>query len=177
MPFDCGEAIWTYLANAIHETGGCLYGMEALGALRIEKGHVTAAELDGRVTLQDAGFGRMASKTKPFIGSVLRQRSYLQAENRPQLVGIYPKDRTQKFSAGAILCEPDNLSGFGKGWVTAVTHSPAIGHWIGLGFATGGVSAWEGRTIIVADPVRDSFVEAEIVSPHMFDPKGDRQYG
>lgn len=177
VPFDCGEAIWTYLASAIHETGGCLYGMEALGALRIEKGHVTAAELDGRVTLEDAGFGRMASKTKPFIGSVLRQRSYLQAENRPQLVGIYPKDRTQKFSAGAILCAPDNLSGFGKGWVTAVTHSPAIGHWIGLGFATGGVSAWEGRTIIVADPVRDSFVEAEIVSPHMFDPKGDRQNG
>ena len=177
MPFDCGEAIWGELASIIQETGGCLYGMEALGALRIEKGHVTAAELDGRVTLEDAGFGRMASKTKPFIGSVLRQRPHLQAENRPQLVGIYPKDRTQKFSAGAILCAPDQLSGFGEGWVTAVTHSPAIGHWIGLGFATGGVSAWAGKTIIAADPVRDSFVEAEIVSPHMFDPKGDRQNG
>ncbi len=34
---------------------GCLYGLEALGALRVEKGHVTAAELDGRVTIDDAG--------------------------------------------------------------------------------------------------------------------------
>ncbi|MGB1181213.1 MAG: immunoglobulin-like domain-containing protein, partial [Candidatus Puniceispirillaceae bacterium] len=33
------------------------------------------------------------------------------------------------------------------------------------------------RTVIVADPVRDSFVEAEIVSPHMYDPSGDRQNG
>ena len=144
---------------------------------RIEKGHVTAAELDGRVTLEDAGFGRMASKTKPFIGSVLRQRPSLQDERRPQLVGIYPKDRTRKFSAGAILCAPDAVSGFGEGWVTAVTHSPAVGHWIGLGFVAGGAQAWQGKTIMVADPVRDNFIEAEIVSPHMFDAKGDRQHG
>ena len=38
--------LWASLANHIKEVGGCLYGMEALGALRIEKGHVTAAELD-----------------------------------------------------------------------------------------------------------------------------------
>ena len=177
VPSDSGAQIWSSLAHRIEQTGGCLYGMEALGALRIEKGHVTAAELDGRVTLEDAGFGRMASKTKPFIGSVLRQRPSLQDEKRPQLVGIYPKDRTRKFSAGAILCATDAVSGFGEGWVTAVTHSPAIGHWIGLGFLTGGAQAWQGKTIMVADPVRDNFVEAEIVSPHMFDAKGDRQHG
>ncbi len=177
VPSDSGAQIWSALADRINEAGGCLYGMEALGALRIEKGHVTAAELDGRVTLEDAGFGRMASKTKPFIGSVLRQRSSLQDERRPQLVGIFPKDRTKKFSAGAILCTPEAVSGFGEGWVTAVTHSPALGHWIGLGFVAGGAQAWQGKTIIVADPVRDNFVEAEIVSPHMFDAKGDRQHG
>ena len=77
VPSDRGAALWASLAAHIKEAGGCLYGMEALGALRIEKGHVTAAELDGRVTLEDAGFGKMASKTKPFIGSVLRQRPHL----------------------------------------------------------------------------------------------------
>jgi sarcosine oxidase subunit alpha len=46
-----------------------------------------------------------------------------------------------------------------------------------LGFVAGGAQAWQGKTIIVADPVRDNFVEAEIVSPHMFDAKGDRQHG
>ena len=43
---------------------GCLYGLEALGALRVEKGHVTGAELDGRVTIDDAGLGKMASIKK-----------------------------------------------------------------------------------------------------------------
>ena len=45
--------------------GGCLYGLEALGTLRIEKGHVTGAELDGRMSLDDAGLGKMASSKKP----------------------------------------------------------------------------------------------------------------
>ena len=177
VPSDRGAALWASLAAHIKEAGGCLYGMEALGALRIEKGHVTAAELDGRVTLEDAGFGKMASKTKPFIGSVLRQRPHLNAENRPQLVGIFPKDKIGRFSAGAILCHPDEVFGFGEGWVTAVTHSPALGHWIGLGFISGGAEAWQNKIVMIADPVRDNFIEAEIVSPHMFDPQGGRQHG
>src|SRR5210317_1995072 len=69
---------------------GCLYGLEALGALRVEKGHVTAAELDGRVTIDDAGLGKMASPDKSFIGSAMRNRPELKRENRPQLVGIKP---------------------------------------------------------------------------------------
>ena len=46
---------------------GCLYGLEALGALRVEKGHVTAAELDGRVTIDDAGLSKMSSTKKSYI--------------------------------------------------------------------------------------------------------------
>ena len=92
-------------------------------------------------------------------------------------MGIYPKDKQTRFSAGGILCQPEHVKGFGEGWVTAVTHSPALGHWIGLGFISGGYEKWKDRTVIVADPVRDSFVEAEIVSPHMCDPSGDRQNG
>jgi len=67
--------------------------------------------------------------------------------------------------------------GFGEGWVTAVTHSPALGHWIGLGFISGGAEAWQNKIVMIADPVRDNFIEAEIVSPHMFDPQGGRQHG
>ena len=121
---------------------GCLYGLEALGALRIEKGHVTGAELDGRVTIDDAGLGKMASPKKSFIGSVLRQRPEMQKEGRPQLVGIKPVDRNEKFNAGAILCKTNVVSGLGEGWITAVTHSPALGHWIGLGFISGGYEAY-----------------------------------
>jgi sarcosine oxidase subunit alpha len=148
--------------------------MEALGTLRIEKGHVTGAELDGRVTIEDAGLGKMASRQKSYIGDVLRKRPVMLDKNRPRLVGIFPKDLTQCFNAGTILCKPDNVSGFGEGWITGATYSPALGHWIGIGFISGGFENWVGQTVIVADPVRDKNINVEIVSPHMFDPAGER---
>lgn len=156
---------------------GCLYGTEALGALRIEKGHVTGAELDGRVTIEDAGLGKMASETKPYIGSALRKRPELQKQDRPQLVGIFPKNREATFKAGSILCKDSFVGGHGVGWITAVTHSPELGHWIGLGFIEGGHTWWQNKTVVAADPVRTGNTNVEIVSPHMVDPTGERMHG
>ena len=177
VPADQGEAMMDLLWPAVESLGGCLYGLEALGALRIEKGHVTGAELDGRMTIDDAGLGKMASIKKPFIGSTLRQRPDLTRADRPRLVGIFPKDRSQTFNGGALLCAEGEVSGFGEGWITAVTHSPAFGHWIGLGYISGGHEAWAGRAVTAADPVRRGNVEVEIVSPYMFDPEGVRMHG
>ncbi|NVO56067.1 sarcosine oxidase subunit alpha family protein [Rhodobacteraceae bacterium B1Z28] len=172
-----GERMMDLLWAAAEPLEGCLYGLEALGALRIEKGHVTGAELDGRVTIDDAGLGKMASTKKPFIGSALRQRPELLRPDRPQLVGIFPKDRSQTFNGGALLCKPGVTEGHGEGWVTAVTHSPALGHWIGIGYISGGHGDWQGKTAIATDPVRKGDIEVEIVSPHMFDPEGERMHG
>jgi len=125
----------------------------------------------------------MAAAGKSFIGDVLRRRPELQREDRPRLVGLRPRgcgrgvNTGAKFNAGAILCRPDEVSGHGVGWVSAVTHSPALGHWIGLGFITGGADAWRGRIAVAADPVRAAPVEVEVTSPHMFDPDGERMRG
>ena len=119
----------------------------------------------------------MASPNKSFIGSAMRTRAELLREDRPRLVGIVPKDKTQTFNAGSILCKQDQVSGLGEGWITAVTHSPAMGHWIGLGFISSGHEGWEGQTIVAADPVRKSNIEVEVISPHMYDPSGERMYG
>lgn len=177
VPSDYANALMDLLWGVAEPLGGCLYGTEALGALRVEKGHVTGAELDGRVTIEDAGLGKMASPKKSFIGSALRHRPDLQREDRARLVGIKPKDTNQTFNAGAILCKEDEVSGLGEGWITAVTHSPALGHWIGLGFIRSGHEAWQGKTVIAADPVRKGNIEVEIISPHMYDPSGERMYG
>jgi len=177
VPSDYASALMDMLWGAAEPLDGCLYGLEALGAMRIEKGHVTGAELDGRVTIDDAGLGKMASETKSFIGSAMRKRPELEREDRPRLVGIKPKDTSQTFNAGAILCAQDKVSGLGEGWITAVTHSPALGHWIGLGFISSGYEVWEGKTVIAADPVRKGNIEVEIISPHMYDPSGERMYG
>ncbi len=177
VPSDFAPAMMDMLWAEAEQVSGCFYGLEALGAMRIEKGHVTGAELDGRVTIEDAGLGKMASPNKTFIGSALRQRPDMQREDRPRLVGIFPKDRSQTFNAGSILCRADKVSGLGEGWITGVTHSPANGHWIGIGFVSGGHEAWEGQTLIAADPVRKGNVEVEVVSPHMYDPTGEKMYG
>ena len=177
VPSDHGPAMMELLWAEARRADGCLYGLEALGGMRIEKGHVTGAELDGRVTIEDAGLGRMASDRKPYIGSALRKRPEMQRPDRPRLVGIFPKDRTRTFNAGAILCESGKVSGLGEGWVTGVTQSPANGHWIGIGFISGGHEAWAGKTAIAADPLRQDDVEVEIVSPHMYDPEGERMHG
>ena len=180
VPSDYANGMMDMLWPEAQKVDGCLYGTEALGALRIEKGHVTGAELDGRVTIEDAGLGGMASTKKSYIGSALRMRPELQKEGRPQLVGILPKDRTQTFNAGSILVNQSSLGEdiyMGDGWVTAVTHSPEMGHWIGLGFLKGGYKAWEGKTLTSSDPVRKGDIEVEVISPHMVDPKGERMHG
>ncbi|MEO1776555.1 MAG: 2Fe-2S iron-sulfur cluster-binding protein [Pseudomonadota bacterium] len=179
-PAGWATAMWTALSEAVAAEGGVPYGLEALGALRIEKGHVTAAELDGRTTLEDAGLGRMASSKKPFIGSALSQRAGLAAEGRPQLVHIVPVDEGVRFSAGAILQDPRQRDGggggHGIGWVTGVTESPVFGGWLGIGFVEGGAATWEGQDIAVAEPVFGRHCRARVLSAHRLDPKGERMH-
>ena len=177
VPADFGPAAMDLLWGITKGLDGCLYGLEAMGALRIEKGHVTGAELDGRVTIEDAGLGRMASNKKSYIGSALRKRPDLARANRPKLVGIFPRDRREIFNAGALLCAADQLEGLGEGWISSVTHSPELGHWIGLGFISGGQESWQNKAVVAADPVRKGNTAVEIVSPHMVDPDGERMHG
>ena len=173
---DYANSVMDLLWNSTKEFDGCLYGLEALGALRVEKGHVTGAELDGRVTIDDAGLGRMASIKKSYIGSSMRKRGVLGSEDREKLVGFFPVNKKETFDAGTLVCEENNINGFGIGRITSVTHSPELGHWIGIGFIKGGMERWENKKVIGSDPVRNKQMEIEVVSPHMIDPKGERMY-
>ena len=177
FPSDYAGAAMDLLWSSAQYKDGCLYGLEALGTMRIEKGHVTHAELDGRMTIDDAGLGKMASAKKAYIGKALKERPELTRADRPQLVGVFPKNRDQTFNAGAIICAADEVSGHGEGWITAVTHSPELGHWIGIGFIKGGHEAWQDKALVAADPVRKGNIDIEVVSPQMVDPAGERMHG
>ena len=76
-----------------------------------------------------------------------------------------------------IICKPSEVKGFGVGRITSVTHSPELGHWIGLGFISSGYENWKGQTLEAADPVRNKNIEVEVVTPHMFDSDGERMHG
>lgn len=170
-----GPHLWRALLGAVRKEGGAPYGVEALGALRIEKGHVTGAELDGRVTLEDAGLGAMASATKPYIGQALARRAAMARTDRPRLAHFEPVEAGERFSIGAIICEEGRVEGHGIGWLTGVTVAPALDHaWVGIGFVKGGPEAWEDRTVVIADPIRGRETRARVLSPHRLDPSGAR---
>ena len=77
------------------------YGTEALGVMRIEKGHVAGNELNGQTTARDLGLGRMMSTKKDFIGRVMAGRPALVDPDRPALVGFKPVDQARRLRAGA----------------------------------------------------------------------------
>ena len=50
--------------EAGEEFGVTAYGTEALGVLRIEKGHVAGNEINGQTTARQMGLGRMVSQKR-----------------------------------------------------------------------------------------------------------------
>jgi sarcosine oxidase subunit alpha len=172
-----GEATWRRLLAAGERFGLKPYGVEALGALRIEKGHVAGPEIDGRTTLDDLGLGRMTGKRTAYVGAVLRQREAHRAPGRPRLVGLMCLDAGQRLRGGAVLFAPgDPIRGHGRGRVTSTTYSPALGTWVALGLFAGDRAA-EGTEVIAAHPVKGETVRARIVSPVFLDPEGERLHG
>ncbi len=151
------------------------YGTEALGVMRVEKGHVAGNELNGHTTAADLGLGRMMSAKKDFIGRVLSARPGLTDPNRPALVGVKPVDRACRIHAGAhflsrgaqVSLEND------EGYVTSVAFSPMLGHWVGLGLLARGPQR-HGEIIRAYDPLRGSDLEVEVVASVFFDPEGSR---
>ena len=182
VPWRYGEAMWKAITEAGVPHGLIPYGTEALGVLRIEKGHVAGNELDGRSTANDMGLGKMMSSKKEFIGKRMAGREGMVDQERPQLVGIKLLQANGRLRGGAHLIESlDDTSTVidrdaSKGWVTSVADSPALGCWIALGYVKGGASR-HGTKMIAHYPLKDESVSVEIVSPHFFDPKGERLHG
>jgi sarcosine oxidase subunit alpha len=172
-PAGYGEQLWTALWEAGQAMGIGAYGTEALGMLRIEKGHVAGAEIDGRTTLADLGLGDMASKKKPYIGSALARRDALVDPQRPQLVGLEPSAPGARLRAGAILCEPGRHTGHGIGFVSSVTYSSELGRHIGLGFVAGGM-ARQGDAIDAVFALRNEVTAVRVTSPRFVDPREER---
>ncbi|MDW6020514.1 sarcosine oxidase subunit alpha family protein [Mesorhizobium sp. BAC0120] len=177
----CGAGHGTHVWNALMQAGKPLgmvpYGLEALGTLRIEKGHVTGAEIDGRTTARDLHLDWMLSKKKPFIGSMMMDREGLAAPERISLVGLVSLDNRPLNGGAHIVEELDELSPHDSiGHVTATCYSPALGRYIGLALVKGG-KARHGTRAFISDPLRKRFGPVEIVSHHFYDPEGSRMHG
>ncbi|WP_349435377.1 sarcosine oxidase subunit alpha family protein [Pararhizobium sp. A13] len=176
VPAGFGEAVADAVMEAGRAQGIRAYGLEALNVLRIEKGHVTHAEFDGRVTPDDAGFGRMVSVQKPdFIGKRLSTRYGLTAADRMQMVGLKPVETDQHIRAGAHLlregAKPSTLND--QGYVSSACFSPTLGHDIALAFLKSGRERY-GERIVVWDKLGGAETIAEVCNPVFVDPGNAR---
>ena len=97
MPARYGDAL---IARAdgrrASDFGVTPYGTEALGVMRIEKGHVAGHELNGQTTARDLGLGKMMSTKKDYIGRVMAGRAGADRRRNGQVVvGFKPVDRAR----------------------------------------------------------------------------------
>ncbi|WP_292475329.1 sarcosine oxidase subunit alpha family protein, partial [Mesorhizobium sp.] len=178
VPARYGEALARNLMIAGKPFGVTPYGTEALGVMRIEKGHVAGPELNGTTTAADLGLGKMMSTKKDFIGRVMAGREALVAPNRQVVVGIKPTDKARRLRSGAHIVPkgetpgPDN----DQGYITSVCFSPVLDQWIGLGLVERG-RARIGEIVRAHDPLRGEGYDVELCNSVFYDPDGGRQRG
>jgi sarcosine oxidase subunit alpha len=175
VPARYGDGLIRALMQAGKKYDVVPYGTEALGVMRIEKGHAAGNELNGQMTARNLGLGKMVSKKKDCIGTVLSEREGLNLEDGLALVGFKPVHAQAKLLNGAhfINLDDDASAENDQGHMSSVCYSPMLESYIGLGFIKSGTERM-GETVQAIDLVRGSNVAVEIVSPHFFDPAGER---
>lgn len=173
-----GDWLMAAIARSGEAHGIMPYGTEALTMLRVEKGHPAGGELNGHTSAADLGMAKLLSSKKDFIGKTLSTRPAFGDPSRPILVGVAPVDGAAIFGGGAHFFEEgaDISIANDLGYVTTATHSPALGHWIGLGLLKDG-RARIGRIVRAYDPVRGRDARVRICEPCFVDPKGERLRG
>ncbi len=178
VPARYGESLARTLMEAGQELGITAYGLEALGMLRVEKGHPAGAELNGQTTAHDLRLEKLLSRKKDFVGRAMAARPALTDSARPTLVGLRPVDRGARLRAGAHLLPQgvEATAAHDQGHVTSVAFSPVAGHWIGLGLLADGRRR-QGEIVRAYDPIRSGDLAVEVVEPCFFDPAGERLHG
>ena len=174
VPARYGDALIRTMTDAGKEFDAVMYGTEALGVMRIEKGHAAGNELDGRTTAAHLGLGGFVSKKKDCIGKVLSQREGL-TEDGLRMVGFLPVNPNDALVNGAHFMTagdtetPEN----DQGHMSSVAWSPSLNSYIGLGFLKNGADRM-GETLRAVDYMRTGSVDVKVVSAHFVDPDGER---
>ena len=175
---DYAMGVLEQIVEAGKKHGLTPYGTETMHVLRAEKGFIIVGQdTDGSVTPDDLGMGWCVGRNKPFswIGWRGMNREDCLKENRKQLIGLKPVDPNKVLPEGAQLVfdpkQPIPMTMVGH--VTSSYMSAAMGHSFAMALVRGGLKRIGER--VYAPLVDGSVIEAEIVSPVFYDPKGDRQ--
>lgn len=175
VPTRYGDALMRKMMEAGAEFNIVPYGLEALGVMRIEKGHAAGNELNGTITANNLGMGRMVSKKKDAIGSTLSEREGLNQDDALKLVGFKPVDPTRPVPAGCHVMNKGMAANAAndQGYVTSACYSPNLESAIAIGYLKSGDQRM-GEVLRLVSPLTGIDHEVEIVSAHFVDPEGER---
>jgi sarcosine oxidase subunit alpha len=175
VPADWGRAVWEAVLAAGRRHDIIPYGTEAMGTLRIEKGHVAGGELNGQTTPHDLGLGHLLSGKKDFIGRRLLERPAFADPERQRLVGLVPADGKTRIRAGSQIVEMGR-GGPAIGHVSSTAFSPALGHPIALALVARGPER-KGQELEARNPLRGESVRVKVTGSVFVDPEGKRLHG
>ena len=178
VPARYGDGLVRELIKAGEEFDVTPYGTEALGVMRIEKGHAAGNELNGQTTALNLGLEKMISQKKDCIGKTLAQRPEMNKEDEIRLVGFRPINKGDRLVAGAHFLDKgvDEIIENDLGWMSSVCYSPTLDDYIGLGFIKNG-NERIGNIVHAYDKMRNNSVDVKICSSHFVDPEGGKVRG
>lgn len=174
VPWRYGASLWDALMRAGRKFQIAPFGVEALMAMRIEKGFLhVGSDTDGTTLPQDVGYGSIiAKKSSDFVGRRSTVRSDGLRGDRRQLVGLEVTDDQGALNAGAHVLPGDAREPRGTdGWVTSALLSPTLGRPIAMALVRQGRSRI-GEAVRVWD--LGAWREARLVDPRFYDPEGTR---
>ena len=150
------------------------YGTEALGVMRIEKGHAAGNELNGTTTALNLGLDKMVSRKKDSIGRIMSGREGMTSPDALRLVGLRPVSGAN-IPAGAHLMSTSGPvdAASDQGYVTSAAYSPALRTPIALALLKSGADRI-GERMRAVSPLDGISINVEVVSPHFVDPEGGR---
>ena len=165
VPARYGDAAIRAVMAAGEEFGITPYGTEALGVMRIEKGHVAGNEFNGQTDrarprprphdVEEEGLYRPRDGAAPGVARAgPAGAGRLQAGRSSAAVA-----RRRAFPCGRRRRHLEN----DEGYMTSVAFSPMLGHWIGLGVLERGPQRI-GERVRAYDPVRNGDVEVEFAT-------------
>ncbi len=153
------------------------YGTETMHLLRAEKGYIIVGQdTDGTVTPLDLNLNWMIGKNKrDFVGKRSLSRSDIIKEDRKQLVGIIPLNKTYGIEEGQHIIEEENLLTPIKkpvkmlGHITSSYFSPTLDHCIAMALIKDGNRKIGTRLFVSTSDLNT--IPVEVVKPNFIDPK------
>ena len=168
---DQTATVWRALQAAGAAEGLRPYGIDALNALRTEKGYLhIGADTDTTTTPLDLGWGAaIERKPQDFIGRGALSLPEYQRPDRLQLVGLVPLDPEAALLNGAHLVRSGVRRS--EGYITSACLSPTLGHAVALARLEGGRTRM-GEELLAYD--QRATTRVRVVKPIFYDIEGLR---